>query len=139
KSLSLEEAARSLAETRDGILGEGHWAPSPPEIDKDTGRGRFWHVFSYGTQIVEVEVDLEVGEVRLLNLTAAHDVGRAVNSLSVEGQIQGGVAMGVGAALMEEVYSESGTIVFPSMAGYLIPTSLDLPEGVWFSRAAGRR
>ncbi len=128
KNLSLEEAALALAEIRDGNLGEGRWAPPPPEIDKETGRAKFWHVFSYGTQIAEVEVDVEVGEVRLLNLTAAHDVGRAINPLSVEGQIHGGVAMGVGAALMEEVYYENGTIAFPSMAGYLIPTSLDLPE-----------
>ncbi len=99
-----------------------------------TGRGAFasrvpqsLHPFS--TQIVEVEVDEDTGEVTLTRILAAHDVGYAINPRQVEGQIQGGVTQAVGHTLMEEVrYSPEGEPLSAGFLDYKIPSSLDLPH-----------
>ena len=80
------------------------------------------------TQWAEVEVDTETGEVTVLKIVAAHDVGKAINPQKVEGQIEGGCLMGLGFALMEEVVVEEGTIVNPRFSSYLIPTTKDAPD-----------
>jgi len=82
----------------------------------------------FGTQIVEVEVDEETGEVTLTRIVAAHDVGCAINPQNVEGQIQGGVTQAIGHTLMEEVkYSLEGGPLTAGFLDYKIPSSLDLP------------
>src|SRR6185503_12733439 len=73
--------------------------------------------FGFGAHMAELDVDLELGTVHLRRITAAHDVGRAVNPTLIEGQIEGGVAQGIGMALMEE-----------NLHDYLIPTIGDVPE-----------
>ena len=81
-------------------------------------------VYGYGAQIVELAVDRALGTVRLLRITAAHDVGRAINPTLAEGQIEGGIAQGIGMALMEE-YLPGRT---ENLHDYLIPTIGDVPE-----------
>jgi CO/xanthine dehydrogenase Mo-binding subunit len=73
-------------------------------------------------------VDTQTGVVRVLKLVAAHDVGRAINPQSVEGQIQGGAVQGLGYALMEEVVLENGINQTTSFASYLIPSASDVPD-----------
>lgn len=80
------------------------------------------------TQAAEVEVDPETGEVTLLNLVAAQDVGLAFNPLMVEGQIQGGAVQGVGFGLMEEMKLDHGRVINPNFTDYKMPTALDLPN-----------
>jgi CO/xanthine dehydrogenase Mo-binding subunit len=80
-------------------------------------------VYGFGAQMAEVEVDTELGTVKLIKLTAAHDVGRAINPTLVEGQIEGGVAQGLGMALMEEFFPGKGE----NLHDYLIPTIGDMP------------
>ena len=75
-----------------------------------------------------MEVDPETGQVMVINFTAAHDVGRAINPLATEGQIQGGVAQGLGWALMENMATENGRIVNPDFLDYLIPGAMDVPD-----------
>ncbi|TMI87668.1 MAG: xanthine dehydrogenase family protein [Bacillati bacterium ANGP1] len=106
-----------------GFQGE-HAAP----IDLETGQGRTFPDYTFGCHAVEVEVDAETGTVRVLKLAACHDVGRAINPQSVEGQIQGGAVMGAGQALMEEVAVEAGINLTTFFAGYLIPTAMDMPD-----------
>ena len=106
-----------------GFQGE-HAAP----IDLETGQGRTFPDYTFGCHAVEVEVDAETGTVRVLKLAACHDVGRAINPQSVEGQIQGGAVMGAGQALMEEVALEAGINLTTLFAGYLIPTAMDMPD-----------
>ena len=106
-----------------GFQGE-HAAP----IDLETGQGRTFPDYTFGCHAVEVEVDAETGTVRVLKLAACHDVGRAINPQSVEGQIQGGAVMGAGQALMEEVALEAGINLTTLFAGYLIPTAMDVPD-----------
>jgi CO/xanthine dehydrogenase Mo-binding subunit len=84
--------------------------------------------FTFGTHLCDVEVDLDTGQVTVLRYIAAHDVGRAINPLSVEGQISGAVAQGLGMALLEEVVLEEGTNLTAGFFQYLVPTATDVPD-----------
>jgi CO/xanthine dehydrogenase Mo-binding subunit len=98
------------------------------EFDPRTGKGRTFPDYTYGTHATEVEVDIETGMVRILKYVACHDVGRAIDPLRVEGQIQGGAVQGIGYALNEEVRYEEGICESTLFADYLIPTSNDVPD-----------
>jgi CO/xanthine dehydrogenase Mo-binding subunit/aerobic-type carbon monoxide dehydrogenase small subunit (CoxS/CutS family) len=87
------------------------------------GQGKPYAVYGFGAQIAELEVDMKLGTVKLIKIIAAHDVGRAINPLLVEGQIEGGIAQGIGLALMEE-YVPGRT---ENLHDYLIPTIGDVP------------
>jgi CO/xanthine dehydrogenase Mo-binding subunit/aerobic-type carbon monoxide dehydrogenase small subunit (CoxS/CutS family) len=89
----------------------------------ENGQGSPYAVFGFGAHLAEIEVDMELGTVRVLKVTAAHDVGRAINPTLVEGQIEGGVAQGIGMALMEEFYPGMGD----NLHDYLIPSAGDVP------------
>ena len=102
-------------------------APFTARLDPDNLQGPIFPDFTFGAQAVEVAVDTETGEITLLKSAACHDVGRAINPTAVAGQIQGGSAQGLGYALMEEVQVEDGVIQTPSLAEYLIPTTMDIP------------
>ncbi len=96
----------------------------PPTLPLDEkGQGKPYAVYGWGAQVAELEVDMKLGTVRLVKITAAHDVGRAINPLLVEGQIEGGIAQGIGMALMEE-YIPGRT---ENLHDYLIPTIGDVP------------
>jgi CO/xanthine dehydrogenase Mo-binding subunit len=97
-------------------------------LDPETGAGVPWESYVFGTQVVEVEVDTGTGEVQVLGVWAAHDVGRAVNPRGVEAQIEGGVVMALGQALMEDYRLKDGHAVTHGFAQYIIPTSLDVPR-----------
>ena len=87
--------------------------------------------YVFGAQIAEVEVDEVTGQVEVLNVWAAHDVGRAINPAAVEGQIQGGVVQGLGYALYEELTWEDGQPTNPTMMDYKVPGALDTPLGIY--------
>jgi carbon-monoxide dehydrogenase large subunit len=118
RGFALGELVR-YAQTRGSgpILGRGAFSSRAPQS-----------LHPFGTQIVEVEVDEETGEVTLTRIVAAHDVGCAINPQNVEGQIQGGVTQAIGHTLMEEVkYSPTGEPLTAGFLDYKIPSSLDLP------------
>ncbi|MCC7104381.1 MAG: xanthine dehydrogenase family protein molybdopterin-binding subunit [Chloroflexi bacterium] len=96
--------------------------------DPETWQGKAFNDFTYGAQAVEVEVDEETGEVIALTNAACFDVGQAINRQSVEGQIQGGVVMGLGQGLIEDFVVERGVVKTPSLSEYLLPTAVDAPE-----------
>jgi CO/xanthine dehydrogenase Mo-binding subunit len=85
-------------------------------------------VTAFSAQVAEVSVDIETGEVKLLTLTTAHDVGRVINPLAHQGQINGAVVQGIGQAMMEELIVEDGHVTNLSFGDYKLPTSRDLPE-----------
>jgi CO/xanthine dehydrogenase Mo-binding subunit len=91
-------------------------------------RGRVFPDFTYGCHAVDLEVDPETGHVDVLRYVAAHDVGRAINPQSVEGQIEGGVVMGLGYALSERVVYDEAVNLTGTFAQYLIPTAVEAPE-----------
>jgi CO/xanthine dehydrogenase Mo-binding subunit len=104
-------------------------APATTPLDPETGQGaRPNYTYAYGAQVVEVEVDVDTGEVQVLRAVAAQDVGRAVNPINVEGQIEGGFVMGQGYSTMEEYLLLAGQPQTRTLATFLIPTILDAPE-----------
>jgi len=105
------------------------WYQSPDiSWDEETGQGKPYFTYVYGCQIAEVEVDTGTGELEVLNMSAAHDVGKAINPANVKGQIYGGVVMGMGHAIMEDLKSENGYIKADNFDKYLIPTAKDMPD-----------
>ena len=103
-------------------------APFSAGMDPETGEGRVFPDFTYGAQAVELAVDTETGEITVLKSVGAHDVGQAINPAAVDGQIEGGILMGHGYALMEDMLMVEGKVVTPSLSEYLIPTPEDMPE-----------
>jgi len=104
------------------LEAEETYDPPTSPLDAD-GQGKPYALYGYGAQMVELEVDCALGTLRLLKITAAHDVGRAINPTLIEGQIEGGIAQGIGFALMEE-YLAGRT---DNLHDYLIPTTGDVP------------
>jgi CO/xanthine dehydrogenase Mo-binding subunit len=102
-------------------------APFTDPLDPETGQGRVFPDFTFGAFAVEVAVDMETGELTILKAATCHDVGRAINMASVEGQLVGGGAQGLGYAAMEDLIVKEGVIQTPSLSEYLIPTSMDFP------------
>ena len=105
------------------LMGEGTFDPPTTPLDAD-GQGIPYATYAFAAQIATVEVDIELGTVKVLRMVAAHDVGKAINPTLVEGQIEGGIAQGLGLALMEE-YLPGRT---ENLHDYLIPTIGDVPE-----------
>ena len=104
------------------ITSEATFNPPTSPLDEN-GQGIPYAVFGFGAHMAEVEVDTELGTVRVVKVTAAHDVGRAINPTLIEGQIEGGVAQGLGMALMEEFFPGKGE----NLHDYLIPSAGDVP------------
>jgi CO/xanthine dehydrogenase Mo-binding subunit len=97
------------------------------DVDPETAQGDAYSAYAYATQLAEVEVDTETGKVEVLRMISATDVGKAINPLNVEGQIEGGVAMGLGYALTEEIKQKGGYLKTRNLGEYMVPTSLDVP------------
>jgi CO/xanthine dehydrogenase Mo-binding subunit len=103
---------------------QGYFDPDTTPLDPETGHGRPYSTYAFATHVVEVEVDTLTGEVRVLKVVAAHDVGKAINPRNVHGQIYSGVVMGIGFALMEEFFPGRTE----SMKDYHIPCAADVPQ-----------
>ncbi len=121
KAISFEDIVFDTLHSQEGryVMGRGFYN-SPTQKPA--------LAYSFGAQIAEVEVDPETGIVRLLRMTVAHDVGRAINPLAVEGQMDGQVFSGMGQTLFEERLVENGQVLNPSMAGYKNPRPFEVPE-----------
>ena len=113
-----------LSQTNGDVLtGEGTFDPPTTTLDEN-GQGSPYATYGFGAHIAEVEVDTLLGTTKVLRLAAAHDVGKTINPTQVEGQIQGGIAQGLGMALMEEYVQ----CVSENLHDYLMPTVGDMPE-----------
>ena len=129
KKLAFRELAAACARShRPRSVFAIYQAPAGQVMDFETGQGKVFPDFTFGSQAVEVEVDEDTGEVEVRRLAACYDVGRVINRNSVEGQIEGGAAMGIGYALLEEDQVAAGVTVTPNLMTYLIPTALDVPD-----------
>jgi aldehyde oxidoreductase len=122
KSLVLALGDLPLDEHGYVITSEATFDPPTSPLDAN-GQGVPYCVYGFGAHMAEIEVDVELGTVRVLKVTAAHDVGRAINPTLIEGQIEGGVAQGLGMALMEEFFPGKGE----NLHDYLIPSAGDIP------------
>jgi len=110
------------------IVATASFNPQNMPLDPETGQGDPFPAYVSATQIAEVEVNLKTGLARVLRIVAAHDIGKAVNPQLVEGQITGGILMGLGQALMEEIILKEGCTANTNFTDYLIPTAIDAPE-----------
>lgn len=99
-------------------------------IDSETGQGDAHIAFAFAAHRAVVDVDVDLGLARVVELRTAQDVGKAINPLAVTGQIEGGTAQGLGLALLEEIQIVDGKVKNPSFTDYLIPTMLDMPPVV---------
>jgi 4-hydroxybenzoyl-CoA reductase subunit alpha len=128
--LSFEEAVVAAIDFHGALTGTGSYAP-PPEArggrHKGAGVGPS-PAYSYSAQVAEVSVDEETGEVTVHKVWAAHDCGRALNPVSVEGQIIGSVWMGMGQALTEEMVWKDGMLMNPGLLEYRSPSAVESPE-----------
>jgi CO/xanthine dehydrogenase Mo-binding subunit len=115
---------------RPAVAEYTYLAPKTTPFDPQTGYGVPNFAYGYVAQAVEVEVDAETGELRVLRVVSADDVGKAVNPQQVEGQIEGGVAQALGWATCEHFVVEGGRVLTPHLSTYLIPTIADVPERV---------
>ncbi|MGZ4822035.1 MAG: molybdopterin-dependent oxidoreductase [Terriglobales bacterium] len=115
---------RDLPLDRNGyvLTCEATFDPPTSPLDEN-GQGTPYAVFGFGAHLAEIAVDTELGTVHVLKITAAHDVGRAINPTLIEGQIEGGAAQGLGMALMEEFFPGKGE----NLHDYLIPSAGDMP------------
>ena len=129
-SLTFEEAVVAAIDFHGALTGTGSYAP-PPEArggkHKGAGVGPS-PAYSYSAQVAEVTVDEDTGEVTVHKVWAAHDCGRALNPVSVEGQIIGSVWMGMGQALTEEMIWKDGLLMNPGLLEYRSPSSVESPE-----------
>lgn len=129
KSITFEEAVTECFK-RDIPLFETGWYYAPDvSFNEENGQGNPYPVYSFSTNIVEVLVDIETGEVTVDKAWSAHDIGKSVNPQLCEGQIQGGFVQGLGLCLYEELKHDNyGKILNPKFSTYILPTIMDVPE-----------
>jgi CO/xanthine dehydrogenase Mo-binding subunit/aerobic-type carbon monoxide dehydrogenase small subunit (CoxS/CutS family) len=120
---TLDLSALAAQANGDVLTGEGYFDPPTEPLDAN-GQGKPYATYGFAAQIAEVEIDIELGTVKVLRMAAAHDVGKALNPQQVEGQIEGGIAQGLGFALMEEFIPGRTE----NLHDYLIPTIGDMPS-----------
>ena len=126
--LQWREAVALCVQKQVGLAAHGWSVPPPTTFDLETGQGDAYICYSFSANIVELEVDADTGETRVLCVHSGHDVGRVINPTTGEGQVEGGVVQGLGYALVEEHAVENGRIVNDQFSTYIIPTAPDTPD-----------
>jgi CO/xanthine dehydrogenase Mo-binding subunit len=117
-------------EERPAVAEHTYLAPKSTPFDPETGYGVPNFAYGYVAEAVEVEVDVEIGQLRVLRVVCADDVGRAINPQQIEGQIEGGVVQALGWVTCENLLTTDGHVLTPHLSTYLIPTIADVPERV---------
>lgn len=130
RKIALSEVTRAAFFSAAGnpILGVGSFTPPNVVVPAPNKYGNVSTGYSFAAHVAEVEVDTETGFVKILRFIAGHDVGKVINELAVEGQVEGGVTQGIGYALMEDIMMGDGSVVNPNFYDYRIPTMQDVPD-----------
>lgn len=110
------------------IIGRGSYNPKTTPIDFRSGEGNVSGSYGFEAQIAEVEVDTDTGVITVLELWDAHDIGKAINPQSVQSQIEGSLAMGLGYTFYEDLRFKNGRVLNPNFAGYRVPRSIGIPK-----------
>jgi CO/xanthine dehydrogenase Mo-binding subunit len=126
--LPWKDAVARCVQRQVGLAAHGWAVPPETRFDLTTGQGDAYICYSFSANVVELEVDTETGETRVLRVHSGHDVGRVINPVAGEGQVEGGVVQGLGYALVEEHLLREGRILNDQFSTYIIPTPLDTPE-----------
>lgn len=126
--IQLKDLANACLWTGKQMSAFEWFVPESLGQDHHTGQGKAFPTYAYGCVIAEVEVDMRTGYVDVKKVTASHDVGTAINPALIRGQIYGGIAMGQGYAVMEDVAPVKGKVKNKNFDSYIIPTAMDMPE-----------
>jgi CO/xanthine dehydrogenase Mo-binding subunit len=126
-NMSVKDLANKSRRLNRSISAIGYYAVEYPEPLPPNSYPHAPNIYTFGAQAAQVLVDIETGQVMIEKLVAVHDAGLIVNPFGALGQIEGGAAMGIGYALMEEIHSEKGQILTDSLDTYLLPTAKDIP------------
>jgi len=110
------------------LSAQGWYTPGPEKLSSETGRGNAYPTYSYGTSVVELSVDTQTGKINVEKITAAYEIGGAINPQIVKGQFYGGILQGLGYTIVEEVKNKDGYLETKNFDDFLIPGSLDMPE-----------
>ncbi len=124
---TLAELYAACVEAGERTRSQARFKASTTKLDLETGAGDAYWPYAFAVHVADVEVDQRTGQVRLLSLVAAHDVGKAINPRQVEGQITGGATQGLGFALLEEHRWEQGVPITRNMDTYRAPGPCDVP------------
>ena len=131
KRISLADLARLSQQTGGGLIAQGTFIAPPTAYDSKRVDGHVYPAFhspSFHAHAVDLSIDPETGDVTIHKYVVAQDVGFAMNPTYIEGQIEGGVAQGLGQALSEEIVYEKGRVLNPNLTDYKMPTTLDMPR-----------
>ncbi len=128
QKLTFEEAVRIMFEEREIPYAFGTFRAPDVDWDEEIGKGNAYFTWVYGCQAIELTVNKKTGKIKLLNAYMAHDTGKAINREMLLGQFYGGIAMGIGYGLLEELKTENGKITSLNFNRYRIPRSTDMPE-----------
>ena len=131
RRMSLADLARLSQQTGGGLIAQGTFIAAPTPFDTKRVDGHVYPAFhspSFHAHAVDLSVDRETGEIAIHRYVVAQDVGFAMNPTYIEGQIEGGVAQGLGQALSEEIVYEGGRVLNPNLTDYKMPTTLDMPR-----------
>jgi CO/xanthine dehydrogenase Mo-binding subunit len=115
-------------EERPAVATYTYVSPPTEPLDPETGKGKGAFAFAYVAQAVELEVDIETGQITVTRIVSAHDAGKSINPMVVEGQIEGGAIQGMGWSTTENFVMDQGRVLTPNLSTYLIPTILDIPR-----------
>lgn len=130
RRISFDEVVSSAFWSGYQLNETGWFQPNPLVWDHDTGQGEAFPSYTYGCVVADVEINRITGITIVKKLVAVHDIGRVIHPGAAEGQVYGGMAMGLGMATMEELTFNEGLITNPNFDKYLIPTAADMPEAV---------
>jgi CO/xanthine dehydrogenase Mo-binding subunit len=129
--MALAELARLSQQTGGGLIAHGTFIAPPTPYDTKRVEGHVYPAFhspSFHAHATDLSVDPGTGEITIHRYVVAQDVGFAMNPIAIEGQIEGGVAQGLGQALSEEIVYEAGRVLNPNLTDYKMPTALDVPR-----------
>jgi CO/xanthine dehydrogenase Mo-binding subunit len=130
RSMAMVDAVRQCHSRKVDLAATGWYTPPECLVDKSTGQGKAYYVYSFATDVAEVEVDTRTGHVEVVSLAAVHDSGTIINPLTASGQVEGGVAQGIGLALQERYLQTGGLVASGDFSTYLLPTALDACDQV---------
>ncbi len=129
ESIKIDKVVREIHFHEPNELCIDSYFYEPDSVYQDKGyKGNVSGTYAFASQAIEVEVDIYTGNVKVLDVHVAQDVGRVLNPLGLEGQIEGGVVMGMGYALTEELLMDNGNVINPSFHDYKLPTAGDIPD-----------
>jgi CO/xanthine dehydrogenase Mo-binding subunit len=130
RRIGFRELVAACFERRIGLAATGWYAVPECRLDADTHQGKAYYVYCFATDIADVLVDTATGKVEVTSFKAVHDSGRIVNRLTAVGQVEGGIAQGLGLALYERYLQTEGRLSTTDLSTYLLPTALDVCDDI---------